>query len=180
MNVRVLGTVFNIKSYDTESHSETSLIHGSIEVTLNDRAADRIILKPREKLIVENSLPAQNQTNISNGRSTSKLDATVKGTQYSLTNLTYLPNIDSAAVETLWLKNKLVFKNEDFETIAADMGRWYGIHIVFENEELKKLRFTATFEKETATESLESLRLTEGFHFKKKGSLFYISKFKSL
>lgn len=174
MNVRVLGTVFNIKSYNTESRSETSLIHGSIEVTLNDRAADRIILKPREKLIVQNNLSAQKQTNILNGRPV--LTAVAKGTQYSLTNLTYNPRIDSAAIETLWLKNKLVFRNENFESIAADMDRWYGIQIVFKHEELKKLRFTAAFEQETPTEALESLRFTEGFHFKKKGSVYYILK----
>ena len=173
MNVRVLGTVFNIKSYDNESHSETSLIHGSIEVTLNDRVSDRIILKPREKLIIQNNLPPQIKTNITN--SNTKLKA-VEGIQYSLTNITYLPRIDSAAVETLWLKNKLVFKNEDFESIADDMERWYGITIVFEHEQLKKLRFTATFESETAIEALESLRFTAGFHFKKKGLIFYISK----
>jgi len=174
MNVRVLGTVFNIKSYDNEPHSETSLIKGSIEVTLNDRIADRIILKPREKLIVENDLPTQNKTNIPNR--TERLMPAVEGTQYSLTNLTYLPSIDSAAVETLWLKNKLVFRNENFENIAAEMERWYGVQVVFQHKELMKLRFTAKFEKETAMQVLESLRLTEDFHFKKDGSTFYILK----
>ncbi|MEO8886142.1 MAG: FecR family protein [Mucilaginibacter sp.] len=174
MNVRVLGTVFNIKSYDNESQSETSLIHGSIEVTLNDRVSDRIILKPREKLIIQNNLPVQNQTNIP--INSKKLNAAVREPLYSLTNLTYSPKIDSAAVETLWLKNKLVFRNEDFESIATDMERWYGIQIVFEHEALKKLRFTAMFERETPTEALESLRFTEDFHFKKKGLIFYISK----
>nr|ALG05206.1 anti-FecI sigma factor FecR [uncultured bacterium 4C6] len=173
MNVRVLGTVFNIKSYDNESRSETSLIHGSIEVTLSDRKADRIILKPSEKLIVQNN-SAQKQTNISTGKN--KLNTAVTGTQYSLTNLTYFPSVDSAAVETLWLKNKLVFRNNNFESIATDMERWYGIKIVFEHEELKKLRFTATFERETATEALESLRFTDDFRYKKKGSIFYIFK----
>jgi ferric-dicitrate binding protein FerR (iron transport regulator) len=100
----------------------------------------------------------------------------IEGTQYSLTNLTYLPNIDSAAVETLWLKNKLVFRNEDFETIATEMERWYGVQIVFQHKELTKLRFTAKFEKETAMQVLESLRLTAPFHFKKDGSTFYILK----
>ncbi len=177
MNVKVLGTAFNIKSYDNEAKSETSLIHGSIEVTLNDRKSDRIILKPKEKLVIENNLPVNNQliTAIE-----SKKEVAAEGTQYSLTNLTYLPNIDSAAVETLWLKNKLVFKNEDFESIAADMNRWYGIQIEFKSQELKKLRFTATFEHETAVEALQSLRLTEEFHFKKDGTMFYISKGKGL
>lgn len=173
MNVRVLGTVFNIKSYDDAPLSETSLIEGSIEVTLNDRKADRITLKAKEKLIVENNLPSQLQINKPTG---SNIDAVIEGTQYSLTNLTYIPSIDSAAVETLWLKNKLVFRNENFESIATDMERWYGVQIVFRHKELMKLRFTAKFEKETAIEVLESLRLVENFHFKKDGSTFYILK----
>ena len=174
MNVRVLGTVFNIKSYDDAPQSETSLIEGSIEVTLNDRKADRIILKPKEKLIVENSLLSQTQLNKPIGRN---IDAVIAGTQYSLTNLTYIPSIDSAAVETLWLKNKLVFKNEDFEAIAADMERWYGIQIIFEHSSLKNLRFTGTFERKTTVlAAFESLRAAEFFHFKKKDLTFYISK----
>jgi transmembrane sensor len=176
MNVRVLGTAFNIKSYDNESRSETSLIHGSIEVTLNDRLSDRITLKPHDKLIVENNILTQKENNIPTSNGSDKLNAPIKHTQYSVTNITYNPRIDSAAIETLWLKNKLVFNNEDFETIAAEMERWYGIQIVFKHEELKKLRFTAPFERETPTEALESLRFTEDFHFKKKGSIFYISK----
>lgn len=175
MNVKVLGTAFNIKSYDNESHSETSLIHGSIEVTLNDRVADRIILKPHEKLIIEKDKVTLNLDK-ANKPAGSNSQTAAKGTQYSLTNLTYSPSIDSAAVETLWLKNKLVFKNEDFESIAADMERWYGIQIIFKREELKKFRFTANFQKESAVEALESLRLTEDFHFKKDGTMFYISK----
>ncbi len=174
MNVQVLGTVFNIKSYDDEPQSETSLIEGSIEVTLNDRETDPIILKPKEKLIVENNLPSQTQINKPTGRN---INAVIEGTQYSLTNLTYLPNIDSAAVETLWLKNKLAFKNENFETIAADMERWYGIQIIFEDKGLKNLRFTGTFERKTAIlAAFESLRTAEPFNFKKKDLTFYITK----
>ena len=101
----------------------------------------------------------------------------IQGTQYSLTNLTYLPNIDSAAVETLWLKNKLVFKNEDFEAIAADMERWYGVQIIFKDNELKDLRFTGTFEKKTnVLAAFESLREAAPFQIKKKGLTFYITK----
>ena len=175
MNVKVLGTVFNVKSYDNAAQSETSLIEGSIEVTLNERKADRIILKPKEKLIVENNSATQTLINKPTGRN---IKAVIEGTtQYSLTNLTYLPNIDSAAVETLWLKDKLVFKNEDFESIAADMERWYGIQILFEHKELMNLRFTGTFERKTSVlAAFESLRTAEHFNLKKKDLKFYISK----
>lgn len=55
MNIKVLGAAFNVKSYPEDEASETILFHGSIEVTLTDRPADRIILKPSEKLVVNYS-----------------------------------------------------------------------------------------------------------------------------
>ena len=173
MNVRVLGTAFNIKSYDDESDSETSLIRGSIEVTLNDRKSDRIILKPKEKLIVHNNLTSI-QSQINTGKA--NINSAGKGPLYSLTNLTYLPDVDSNAVETLWLKNKLVFNNDDFESVAANMYRWFGVKIIFKNNELKQLKLSGTFETETPEQVLEALQLAGGFHYKKQNSTFYISK----
>jgi transmembrane sensor len=69
MNVRVLGTEFNVKAYAEDPQSETTLIRGSVEVTMNDRPSDRIILKPNEKLVINNNntvstkavLPVQKQ-----------------------------------------------------------------------------------------------------------------------
>ena len=86
MNIRVLGTSFNVKSYQSEPLGEASLINGSIEVTLNDRPSDRIILKPKEKLIVQNNGTMKKTVN----PDPSPLDTTAhRTTRYSLTNLTY-------------------------------------------------------------------------------------------
>src|SRR5579872_5636301 len=79
MNIRVLGTSFNVKSYQYESLSEATLIRGSIEVTLNDRPSDRIILKPKEKLIVQNNVLIKKQAEAASPSSSS--DNTGKGTR---------------------------------------------------------------------------------------------------
>ena len=55
INIRVLGTAFNVKAYPKDKQTETSLIRGSIEVTIKNRPNDKIILSPNEKLIVENN-----------------------------------------------------------------------------------------------------------------------------
>ena len=54
MNIRVLGTAFNVRSYPDDPSMETTLLRGSIEVTFPDRPSDRIILKPKDKLIIGN------------------------------------------------------------------------------------------------------------------------------
>ena len=51
IDIRVLGTAFNVKSYPKESSIEATLIHGLIEVTNKKRpSSPKVILHPHEKL----------------------------------------------------------------------------------------------------------------------------------
>ena len=172
MNIRVLGTDFNVKSYQNEALSEASLIRGSIEVTLNDRPSDRIILKPKEKLIVQNSLSIMKR--VPAGTGISVQDSAAKGTRYSLTNLTYFPNNDKTVVETSWVENKLVFSDKDFAQLSGQLERWYGVHIEFANEQVKKYRFTGFFEKESLPEALNVLKMIEHFNYRISDSTVFI------
>ena len=171
MNVRVLGTSFNVKSYKNEPLSETTLIRGSIEVTLNDRPSDRIILKPKEKLIVQNSTSINKRTTLADASSP---DTNGKETRYSLTNLTYFPNNDKTIVETSWVQNKLVFSDKDFSEISEQLERWYGVHIEFANDNLKGYKFTGLFEKESLPQALDALQMIEHFNYKINDTTVYI------
>jgi len=172
MNVRVLGTSFNVKAYRNEQASETTLIRGSVEVTLNDRPSDRIILKPKEKLVVQNNIFSKKSTNTI--ADTSSQESAGKGTRYSLTNLTYFPNNDKTIVETSWVQNKLVFSDKDFGQLSDQLERWYGVHIEFANDHIKQYRFTGLFTTETLPQALDALKMTEHFDYKIKDSTIYI------
>lgn len=170
MNIRVLGTAFNVKSYRNEPLGEASLIRGSIEVTLNDRPSDRIILKPKEKLIIQKNLAIKKTVN----PDPSTQDTAGKSTRYSLTNLTYFPNTVKTVVETSWVENKLVFSEKDFIDLSGQLERWYGVHIVFGNDRVKRYNFTGFFEKETLPEALDVLKMVERFNYKITDSTVYI------
>jgi ferric-dicitrate binding protein FerR (iron transport regulator) len=171
MNIRVLGTSFNVKSYQSEPLGEASLINGSIEVTLNDRPSDRIILKPKEKLIVQNNGTMKKTVNPDPSTS----DTTAhKTTRYSLTNLTYFHNTAATVVETSWVENKLVFSEKDFIDLSGQLERWYGVHIQFANDRVKHYNFTGFFEKETLPEALDALKMIEQFNYKITDSTVYI------
>jgi len=170
MNIRVLGTAFNVKSYPNDPQSETTLIRGAIEVTLDDRPSDRIILKPSEKLIVKNGLfktVRQNAAKLSPSE-------TGSGMQYVLTTFTRLQQDDSTVIETSWTQNKFIFRDENFSTLAGRMERWYGVDIKFKNDALKRYRFSGIFEKERINQALDALRMTEDFNYKIKNSTIYI------
>lgn len=170
MSIKVLGTAFNVRSYSNDQHSETTLIRGAIEVTLSDRPSDRIILKPSEKLIL-NSTTIQKY--IGNNHTPAVVHDSVN-TNYALTNLTYLRSNDTTVVETSWVNNKLVFKDELFNELANQMERWYGVKIKFKNDDLRKYRFTGVFEKESLTQALNALRMIESFDYKYKNETVYI------
>ncbi|MDB5146100.1 MAG: FecR protein [Mucilaginibacter sp.] len=171
MNIKVLGTAFNVKSYPNAPSSETTLIRGAIEVTLDDRPSDRIILKPSEKLIVKKG---SFTTVRKKADKLAPVTDSSAGTQYVLTSFTRLHQNDSAVLETSWTQNKLIFRDESFADLAIRMEHWYGVEIKFKNDGMKKYRFTGTYEKETITEALDALRLTEDFHYKLRKSTIYI------
>lgn len=171
MNIRVLGTSFNVKSYQNESLSETTLIGGSIEVTLNDRPSDRIILKPKEKLIVQNNGTLKR---VNPKVDSSTMENAAKSTRYALTNLTYFPNTLKTVVETSWVDNKLVFSDKDFAQLSGQLERWYGVHIEFKNDRVKQYSFTGFFEKESLPEALDALKMIEKFNYKIADSVVYI------
>lgn len=149
MDIKVLGTAFNVKSYPNEAATEATLLKGAIEVTVADNPDEKIILKPSQKVVV------------SDYDSTRKKSVSLKDVVPSLTTMTYFQQKDTMIMETSWLQNKLTFKDEDFVTLARRMERWYNVSIRFNADRRKQLKFTGILEGETVAEALHALSLTE-------------------
>lgn len=160
INIKVLGTVFNVKAYPEDKKTETSLIRGSIEVTIKNRPNDKIILSPSEKLVVENGaflmedkikkpeIPLQSEPLI------------------SVNKLRYNPK-DSTVAETEWVNNRLVFRDESFEELAVKMERWYDVSINIEDPAVREARLNGTFQSESVTQALEALKEMIPFKYDK-------------
>lgn len=152
IKVKVLGTAFNVKSYPNEKTTETSLIRGTVEVTLNKRPGEKFILKPNEKLVVSNEAT-------DTIASKKKKDPIVV-----LSGLTHF-EVDQTIIETSWVNNKLVFQNDTFSEIAKKMERWYNVSIQITDEQLAQTRLTGTFENESVKQALTALQITAPFKF---------------
>jgi len=149
MQIKVLGTAFNVKSYANDMVSETSLIRGRIELTPVSNPDHKIILKPSEKLTIPNK---------------EKYDANENNTLITLSTFHKAKN-DSLPSEAQWLENKLVFDDECFDEVAKKMERWYSVSISFKNDQLKQKKFSGKFTKESLTTALEALKATSNFNF---------------
>lgn len=174
LNVKVLGTAFNVKAYQDEKSTETTLIRGSVEVTLIKDVTKKIVLKPNEKLSVQNNYLAKNTVNSTDDSHINQITKP-NGNPYITISEIKLPLHDSVAVETQWVKNRLAFSNEKLEDIVLQLSRWYGINIEINSDELKSKQYSGIFEDESLEQIIEALQLTGGFHYnidKKKITIF--------
>jgi len=157
IDLKVLGTAFNVRSYDNEQNAETSLIRGSIEVTLRNNPDKKIVLKPNEKLVVHNDdFAVASQVKAASAKSED-------GPMMVLSKVHFQKN-DTIATETLWLKNKLVFDSESLENVALKIERWYDVKVTITDEKLKKDLYHAIFEDESLQQVLDALS-TNSFKF---------------
>lgn len=168
--IRVLGTVFNVKSYPEDKNVETTLFQGRVEVT-NNNFKDRmpIAMVPNQKLIV-----AKNAANESSLLST--IDKSTIATPHKGT---IIVSIDSAKketerIETAWVYSRLEFKDEDFEQLARKLERWYNVKIFFTDNQVKSMKATGSFEKETVEEALAGLKAGFGITYKIDNNEIYI------
>ncbi len=159
IDVKVLGTAFNVRSYENEKNTETSLIRGSVEITLvKSPDKTKIILKPNDKLIVNNS-KARLLTD-----STSAARSMATEIPMRLARINYEKS-DSSAVETLWVKNRLAFDGEALEDIALKIERWFDVKVNITDENMKKAPYSAFFDGEDLQEVMEALQWTGKFKY---------------
>ncbi|WP_160713311.1 FecR family protein [Chitinophaga solisilvae] len=143
MDIRVLGTVFNVRAYPEDKTAVTTLLRGKVEVLVK-AAGKRMVLAPAEKVAIQTAHPAEKPV---------------------LTKVT-LQQQDSVAQEVLWTRNRLILNDLPLREAALEMERWYGVRITVDNSISGKLRYTATFEKETVEQALQALQQSVPFHYK--------------
>jgi ferric-dicitrate binding protein FerR (iron transport regulator) len=167
IDIRVLGTSFDVKSYPEDATTTATLIQGSIEVSFADQPKKTVRLAPSEKLVVFND-DEQVLQNLSSLKPTGRQG-------YQITPVTVIPS-DSTVVETSWVENKLAFRGESFEQLAVQMERWYNVHINFSSSAVKQYRFTGIFTTESLDQALKALQITAPFRYRIEKNEVYISK----
>lgn len=143
MDIRVMGTSFNISAYQEDELMSTTLVEGKVRVEYqvsDDQPKTTQILSPNEQVIV----------NIDQGELSLK---TVNASQY-----------------VSWVQGKLEFNNEPLDQVLKKLARWYQFEYVYENEEARNYHFTGRLENtEQISVILEMLEMTTDVEFKVSG-----------
>jgi len=170
INIRVLGTVFNVKSYPDDKTIETTLLKGLVQITTTNPQQAAIYLHPSQKVILPQSISA--------GEAKPQSSMRNEGPGMS-TNALGITNLDSnlkenELMETAWVYNRLEFRGDSFTELAKKLERWYNIIIHFEDEDVQKLTFNGSLENETIIQAFRALREANSFDFKFKNNEIFI------
>lgn len=153
VDVRVLGTVFNLKAYPEDNRVETYLISGKVEVAYKNKDKEtRTQLKPRERFVI--NLPAEEAT-----AEKQPVAQLMKPKENEM------PLGDPIA-EPAWMQNRLEFENVTFEQLSNELERWYNVRIDIKNEKLKGEIFSGAFNNKPLPEVLEALQYTLQFKYR--------------
>jgi transmembrane sensor len=161
ISIKVLGTAFNVKAYPGDKITETTLIRGMVELSVNARPEKKIILKPNEKFALIDSTFSGRTAKANDHR------ADNNSQQMIVASVEPLVVADKEYLEEIsWVDNMLVFKNETMQELLPKLERWYDIKIELENEAVKNYHYTGVFENESVKDALDAMSLIRPFNYK--------------
>jgi len=144
LNVRVLGTQFNVYAYPNDKISEVVLVEGSVG-----------IYGKNEEFEV-------GKTAILEPGNMASFDKISKGIEMQAVQ---------TEMHTSWMRGELIFRNETFINILKKLERHYNVQFVVKNEELSKERYNATFiTKSPIEEIMQNLNINYGIDFEIDGA----------
>lgn len=104
MEVKVLGTHFNINAYSDEPSINTTLLEGSVNISTHSFSQ---MLKPGWQAKISNS----------NSNSNISIDKDI--------------DVNEA---TAWKNEKFIFKDANLQDIMRQISRWYNVEIVYNGD----------------------------------------------
>ena len=138
IDVKVLGTKFNVTSYPEDDFINTVLVEGAVEVFENNQDGDSnpsAILKP-------GYIATWNKQD---------------------KNIT----VEKADIEqyTAWMNGRLILNEVPFESIQKKLERQYNVIFVNNNKALNGRKFTARFDIESINQVMQSLSISASFNY---------------
>ncbi|HEX3007182.1 MAG TPA: FecR domain-containing protein [Bacteroidales bacterium] len=169
LNIKVLGTAFNVKSYPEDHTVETTLVRGKIRIEgQSNNERDYVILLPNQKASYfgKSSKLIVTQSNNKNTQDRSDDIPQLKEIVARTNATVVLSNNVNTKFETSWKDGRLEFADEQFSLLAIKMERWFGVQIKISDEALMSVRYTGSFEKESVEQALKALSMSLPFKYK--------------
>jgi len=139
IDVRVLGTQFNVSSYPEDTQISTVLIEGAVSIYKIDEAY--------------------------NDKTATDLKPGFKATFQKGGNHISIEEADTE-MHTAWIDGRIIFRRVPFDKIIKKLERHYNVKIINNNESLNNIKFGASFDIETIEQALEALNENYNIDYK--------------
>lgn len=145
IKVQVLGTKFNLYTYENKGKVEMSLVKGHVKVTTNQAPYQAADVQPNQKIVFE--------------KKTGKMQLVTTDNQ----------------LETAWLSHDLVFNSESLRTVFDCVGRKFGVAIKVDRHINTNDTYTGMFDENNIREIMEILSIHYHFSYQLKGNTIYVN-----
>ncbi len=179
MDIRVLGTKFNVKAYPEENKTEATLVSGQIEVflSIDDVSARNIMLSQNQRLIyshVKKSVVFENTT-------IKEHSDTLPAKDKAPERLVVSPGVVLAHVRNTdeyisWKDGKLVFKSEPLKTLIPKLERFYNVNICFKDPSIQDNVYSGILQDVTIEEVMRAISVSSGIRFEIEKNQIILSK----
>jgi ferric-dicitrate binding protein FerR (iron transport regulator) len=175
LNIKVLGTKFNLMANADDNRIEATLIEGAIEVlgVKDDRQEGNLTLRAGQKLTLQKDRAIYDIVDNADRQALivpKEADAPVK------IKSAVLSDSNDMDASTAWKENRLIFTRERFADVKVRLERWYGVIIDVKNPDILEYRFTGTFEKQTFEQAMAAFGQAASCHFKIRQNKVIVTK----
>ena len=156
INIKATGTEFNVKAYSDEGIIEATLVKGEVEISQkgNIYKGSVLMLKPSQKAIY-----AQQSDQLTIEKIKEIEPHAIISVEINTDNLLVSSKTDVEQV-TAWTKNKLIVRSENLESLCTKLQRKYNVTFIFNDDEIKKHRFSGVLLDETLQQVIDVIKLT--------------------
>jgi transmembrane sensor len=179
INIKVLGTAFNVKCYDDEAIVEATLVRGSMKIEKINNvtgSSEEILLKPNQKIQFMRNVSASEKA--MDKVKESGTPTVREAERIPLQQVTQVDLISSYDTEksTGWKEGLLIVEGESLGDLSKKIERRYDVRFVFRDEKLKKYKYSGTLREYSLEQVLNALKLTSPISYIVDKQIVYIDK----
>ncbi len=145
IDVKVLGTKFNVKAYSDDQEIAVTLAEGSVNMVDKAAPANSVIMVPQQQAVYN-----------------------------KLTGKTEVRKVSTDAI-CQWTTGAHFFNEVSFEEIAGQLEKAFDVTFIFRNPERRKLRFYGEFRStDTLNDILTIMSSSEKFTYRRNNNIIEI------
>jgi transmembrane sensor len=142
LNIEVLGTSFNVASYENEKQSEVVLVEGIVKLSSDESKIKKSFgtMHPGQRAV--------------------------------FTEATQEVEAEDVAVDkyVAWRDGNLIFRNDKMDDVVRQLSRWFNVEIIISDPGIKDYAYKASFRNENLTQVLNLLKISAPIDYEVVGN----------